>query len=1374
MSEQAEGYDPKSENRILGLRYGVTPSARQVAYAELGRLLEGFTEKDIRKIGDKAKLPREDIQILMANSAAGKQAEQVPLGLDPRALAVPGQTVLGAIVEGRAKQGPLGFDPIQAAKGAAAGATGSETYTGTAGAYTSYTGGTKKAGREFAKSLPAGVRIPADIVVETVVDPTSWVTLGYGAGAKTAAATVAKAAAGQAATDVVLNTAARTVFDDIARYGLRRGLARTMTVEQADELIKALPKTVQRQANKLRPGVYMAGKRVPGSAGTEAAQSRFLQMGPKSTSARVVGAEAVAKIPEESVAARAEQALRPRGATAQGVRAGILPPYSAEEFATIMARWRAGRNLASVAERKVQKEVAYMLGEQLRGPSWLGKDATERVYIRTGEKWLRDNPEALQRVYRALDVGGGPDAVARLNPLERSLAEMLDQVRRGTYEQKIELGRLQPYDEALETAQQQAARRRGIDQKIEKTSKKVSRQQEQAQKAAGRLEAAQTKLDEAVDADLAKAQAEVDARNLSRADALELKSIRQIQADNAKTAAGEFRAATEEVIGAERQFRAARAAARDAARPIKQITKDLKDAANKLKTATGAARERLQDRIATLEAQLQTATEQNNLLQSSLNDDLARASSRLDAAETAFQRAKTNMEAFAARQKPGDVSVPRRPGRARPQISKRQAKELQRYARLMERARVSAKEAEKLQRALTRLQARQAGYVANAEVVRPEEYLRRYPSREAIAERTSGRKAFGDKASGISGERPGYTRTRTIRGTPASDVVIKGTDEPLFELDPLKVVGRDAGDVVRDSTRINLVDQLRSRPVTIDGVDYPSVIDDPKLLKEISENTRSELSRQYSFRNMPVPRESQLADDIAEQLDILDPDEVEDFLNSLDEDLVKSFDRSIVNRRVAVHNSIVKDFDAAMKILSDKTALRAVSFLNALWARTGIATTGFISRNVLQGNLFLAMMAGALKPGDLPIWISTLRLFKRANRGLQRFGDFARFLTKEQAALFKQAMDEGVITTGFQDSIDDVVEGLKQGSGMGPKRLRRSVRYSPFSPLSPEFVAYKGIADANQWFENWSRLSVYRAKMRQGYASPEAAFITNKYMLNYQDLSRVNRGLRYISPFITWTYKVVPLITGTLLRDPKKIIIPERIIAAINREGIESEDIDLLPQWMREGQSLVLPKSIRENLPGPFKESPQVLTLDLPTATALRSYKLPRRVAEIFAGRPGATREAARELINLMQLGGTAGVAKSLAESGSGTSFFTGRQYQLGEQVPTPAPLVPIYGDTMSWEQYNILQSLSPILQRANLALPRGERAQETQARGLLSAILGINLYPYTKKTRDAEAYVRSIQLDALIRFMRENNLDVPSRSRTENETGVPNLPPVR
>jgi hypothetical protein len=145
-----------------------------------------------------------------------------------------------------------------------------------------------------------------------------------------------------------------------------------------------------------------------------------------------------------------------------------------------------------------------------------------------------------------------------------------------------------------------------------------------------------------------------------------------------------------------------------------------------------------------------------------------------------------------------------------------------------------------------------------------------------------------------------------------------------------------------------------------------------------------------------------------------------------------------------------------------------------------------------------------------------------------------------------------------------------------------------------------------------------------------------------------------------------------------------------------------------------------------------------------------------------------------MQLGGTAGVAKSLAESGSGTSFFTGRQYQLGEQVPTPAPLVPIYGDTMSWEQYNILQSLSPILQRANLALPRGEKAQETQARGLLSAILGISLYPYTKKTRDAEAYVRSIQLDALIRFMRENNLDVPSRSRTENETGVPNLPPVR
>lgn len=1359
----------------------VLPSGeRGKAFYNVGQLLEGLSQEEIYKIGTRAKLPPGDIDQVVAGSRY-KQAVpvEVPLGKAADILGRPVQAVKGAVVEGRSGQGVgLTANPIEAAKGAYRGVSGQERYGGAETVGVGYGGLTKKEGREWAKSLPAGVRVPLDIAVDVGLDPLTYVTLGGGAIAQNAARTVAKRAAGQGAEALTLTKLSNTIYDDMAKYGLKGGLERHLNPTEVNDILSQLPKSVQRQANKLRPGVYFAGKRIPGSAGVRLGRDleKLRRLGPKQTGA-------AAAVGDVGMVASAENVVRTRGSTRQAVRAGEIPESSIQDVENLIVRMRSGDTAGSMAERAVYKSIAYDIGETLPRTfrAGLGKDAMERAFIREGEKWLQQNPDSLEKIYRAIDEGAGPEVFASMSPTEQAIANRVRQIRDKTYSEKIGLGRIVPEEEARAAVKQAAASTKGVDRKIDQQAARVVKQGEKAAQTEQKAATAKQAYDEAVAVDMARAQAAVDARNVSRADALELRDIRRVQAENAREAAYGLRPAKESLSAANRAVKAARAAIDDAARPVRRLEKLIRQARKAAKEATTpVSRQRALDRVGTFEAQLIVAREQNDLLQSSLNDQLNAALDARESARRQLSGVQSDLQAFAVRERPNQVGLPRRPGAPKPLISKEQARRLKAFIKAQERARVAAKEEGKLTRGLTRLQERQAKYVAEADVVPAEQYLRRYPSGEVLEQLP--RRAGGEVRPGVGGKGPGYARARKVRG-PAAEATIKlgGKDAPLFDLNPVRSVAKDAADVARDTTRINLGDQMRNTVVTLPEGEFPALIDDPELIKRLVDDPESTVLDSYRKTKMPVFSNKQDEETLFKFLDEAD----DETLNRLTRDDL--LDPRIKEQDVYIHESLMRDFDQAKAIALNKgKGYRALAYITALWSASGVATFGFVSRNVLQGNLVLAMMAGALKPADLLEWGRMLGLFKRANRGLQRFGDFGKYLTAQEAAFIKNAFDNGVLTGSFQQYMDDLIADLRSTAGSSggiTGAIGKGIRTGKYSPLSPENVVYQGIRDANQWMENWSRLSVYKSKLRQGFSEPEAAAITNKYMLNYQDLSAANRNLRYISPFITWTYKVVPLVTGTLFRDPKKILIPQRIIEAMNEEGYISEGVDVLPDWLKRGQSIILPKSIRKALPFGFGKTPQIWSLDTPTATAMRAYQPLFTLQEATKGKTGSSGQLARDVLNVIGLGGPAGIAKAGIETATGGSSFTGRQYKPGERVPTPTALVGIFGQTMDQGTYNMIQSLSPLIQRLNLADPlfralgtetqQAEKVIESLPRQQLSALAGFSFYPYTKNVRNAELFRRKLLLDALIASMRDKGIEVPSRSNIEQQPTSGLIPPA-
>jgi hypothetical protein len=603
--------------------------------------------------------------------------------------------------------------------------------------------------------------------------------------------------------------------------------------------------------------------------------------------------------------------------------------------------------------------------------------------------------------------------------------------------------------------------------------------------------------------------------------------------------------------------------------------------------------------------------------------------------------------------------------------------------------------------------------------IQQDTYYPRYQTEASRIEEGRTGLPVGRRTANIPGSSPGYLNQRTNLG-PASEYV-SDTGVPKYELNPVVALGKHARDTAQDSGRITAFQDLM-KVQGPDGAPMVHVGEDAVNAFKAADPIKA---RQYKEVKGPVQR--------------ADPNTGE----------IVTRDETIL-----VHKYVSDEYEKVIKAQGDKQIINAVKELNALWASYAIASPGFVSRNVLQGNFFMGMvLAGAKNP---LIWAKQLGNMNRMRRGITQFGDpYHFFQGAERAAqkeMIEQAIKQNAVESGFVNTLADVGKAAESGGG--------KLRTGNWSPLSTQNVPLRKLRGINQFFENWARLSVYQNKVAQGFDPAAAGAITRKYMIDYRDLAPANEAAAIVNPFLTWTYKSAPLILGTLAHDPRKIMIPLDIGKAVGAEGMRSEGIGVLPQWQEETGAVPVPRSIREQLPLGLDKTAQVFGPDSPIHSTMETLTPILKAWQVAKGKPGAEEELGRSIINAAGLGGeTGGALKLIFETAAGKQFFSGRKFSPGQRVAVPGVLQPVLGKSMPWAQWNAISTAFPGMSKVVTLSPGSEYDKSKQVQRGVSQIAGIGLSSHTPATERSEFYRRLNDLNAIIKDLRDRGVEVPSSS---------------
>jgi hypothetical protein len=115
-------------------------------------------------------------------------------------------------------------------------------------------------------------------------------------------------------------------------------------------------------------------------------------------------------------------------------------------------------------------------------------------------------------------------------------------------------------------------------------------------------------------------------------------------------------------------------------------------------------------------------------------------------------------------------------------------------------------------------------------------------------------------------------------------------------------------------------------------------------------------------------------------------------------------------------------------------------------------------------------------------------------------------------------------------------------------------------------------SDAYQGIEQYFKLAVYINERQKGRTAREAKRHAEKYLFNYQKIPSYIRKYKRVSPFITFTYKALPIVSETAVKKPWKIAsvlalmkTVELIGAALMGEPPEEieKETRVLPAYMK-------------------------------------------------------------------------------------------------------------------------------------------------------------------------------------------------------------------
>jgi len=107
--------------------------------------------------------------------------------------------------------------------------------------------------------------------------------------------------------------------------------------------------------------------------------------------------------------------------------------------------------------------------------------------------------------------------------------------------------------------------------------------------------------------------------------------------------------------------------------------------------------------------------------------------------------------------------------------------------------------------------------------------------------------------------------------------------------------------------------------------------------------------------------------------------------------------------------------------------------------------------------------------------------------------------------------------------------------------------------------------DAGSAIETNAKLAMFIDQLSKGKTVKEAADHVRKYLFDYSDITRFERGVKKFMPFYTFTRKNLPLQLKTLATRPDKYLAVDRLRrTSLDMAGVSEENRAAMPEWFSE------------------------------------------------------------------------------------------------------------------------------------------------------------------------------------------------------------------
>jgi hypothetical protein len=288
-----------------------------------------------------------------------------------------------------------------------------------------------------------------------------------------------------------------------------------------------------------------------------------------------------------------------------------------------------------------------------------------------------------------------------------------------------------------------------------------------------------------------------------------------------------------------------------------------------------------------------------------------------------------------------------------------------------------------------------------------------------------------------------------------------------------------------------------------------------------------------------------------------------------------------------------------MKRLDDSQFIQAYETLlkdTTTFMKTYVtATPGFYLRNAI-GNIFAMTAAGAL-PNNM---IEGLKIYRKLIKELDAGRDinsiFGGYLTNKYGkgranAAFNSWTYSG--TTGY-GQVGEVLQsagagktgafgkeatGKVIGAGKGIGKLRvPDVKIPGAKQVSTAaYAPFRGMRNKGSRFEEYTRFILLYDGIKQGYDPQTAAARANKYLIDYQDLSTLDKNVKQIIPFWMFFSRNLPLQIENMWMNPQAYAWYKS--AKRNLEDREG-DSESVPDYLKEQGAFKLPGTSSFEIPG--------------------------------------------------------------------------------------------------------------------------------------------------------------------------------------------------